>query len=74
MITEIKIELTNHYALMYRFDKPVHYNSKEMLKGFKKLMERVLDIQTFSFDFEDGFVFIDSLWYCDAEDKKWWRI
>lgn len=74
MITEIKIELTNHYALVYCFDKPVHYNSKEMLKGFKKLMEITLDHLSFFCDYGDDHVFIDSLWYLDAEDNKYWRI
>ena len=74
MITVIKIELTDHYAMMYRFDKPVAYNSKEMLHGFKKLMEHTLNYLSYSCDYTDGFVHIDSLWYLDAEDNKWWRI
>lgn len=74
MITEIKIELTNHYAMMWRFDEPVGFNSKEMLKGFKKLLQHVLEYLSFSCDYKDGFVFIDSLWCFYAEDEKWWRM
>ena len=67
MITEIKIEFTNHYALMYRFYEPVDYKSYEMQEGFIKLMEFALDdlIQK---------SYIESLWYRDAEDDTWWRI